>query len=525
MTYDTYFSGDYRINKRLGTESTTTYSNFMYNGSEHSHLSESLNSRDNHTRRESMSAFIKAGWIHRNLTLNVAGGWNWERTPYLNGTGSTNYSPDIIDSKGYYQNRTSLGINPYLSISLSLKMPKSQTLSIKMKGDYASHNSKYFREPDNLQAIYNRNKDKRAYGFLSISYSKRFNNRNSLNLYTSSGLDWDKSKYGGSYDGTSFYRGTNMSFNASYSHIFNSGTSISSSIGFSWEHQKTGKKKNVLWNPNGDITFIHKWNKKSSMRISTNVFSYGYTMNVFNNVVQRQSELLWIKGNTKLKNRLMWQSMLSNTWIPSSNFSITPTFVYTAIFHHDMPVWERLSGYDGLVSSITDNSTVHKFTVGPRITLRLFNRKLVITGNAKYTYLSISGIYDRKNSFFEGSLGATWYGKNWYVGASIVPSTTISSFDDIYKEYQNWVYELRAGYNYKNLNIRFTAYNPFMSDLKRIRYVNTPHYSQRESSYSGFNSNVFTLQFVYTLNYGKKVSRSTSTGSQMLGSGSIALPR
>lgn len=47
--------------------------------------------------------------------------------------------------------------------------------------------------------------------------------------------------------------------------------------------------------------------------------------------------------------------------------------------------------------------------------------------------------------------------------------------------------------------------------------------AQREASYSGFGSNVFTFQLVYTLSYGKKVSRSSSTPSQMLKGGTLDL--
>lgn len=524
MTYDVYLTGNYRIDNHIGTESSTEYRDFVYNGKEHTSLSENIKSRDNHLRKNSLGAYLKAAWSHRNLSLNATGGWNWERLPYMRGSAMTKYSPDIFDSNGYFSNQSSMGVNPYLTLSLFLMMPKNQSLSVFLNGNYAYHNSSSIREQENLPIIDNGNKDKRAAGYLSIGYSRNFNSRNTLNLSLGSGLDWNKSKYAGSYAGISNYHGSNISFSASFTHTFRPGTSLSASAGFSWEHQKTLDKKRDLWNPSGNLSLSHKWNNKSSMRLSTNLFSYGYTMNVFNEVIQRQTELLWVKGNTNLRNRLMWQTAFNNTWNTSRNFSITPSIVYTAIFHHDMPVWERIAGYDGLVRSITDNSTVHRLTIGPRATLRLFNRKLVLTGSAEYTYLAISGIYDRKGSFYQGSLTATWYGNNWYVGASLVPSTAVSTYDDIYREYKTWVYNIRAGYTYKDLNIRFTAYSPFLSDLQSTRKVDTPHFSQRESSYSGFRSNVFTLQLVYTISYGKKVSRSVSSGSQMLSSGTLALP-
>lgn len=523
MTYDAYVAGNYRADNHLGAKSTINYSDFMYNGREYASLSESLDARDNRSRNAAMSAFLKAGWKHRNVSLNVTGGWNWERTPYRKGTAATSYSPDIFNSSGYYSRRSSTGINPYLKASLFLRMPKRQSLSIFMSGQYAHHRSASRRMPENLTLILNGNTDNRASGYMSASYSKEFNDNNTLNLLLASGLEWNNSEYTGTYTGISRYRGANTEFQATFTHIFHPGTSISAAAGFYWSHNRTAGKTSDMLTPRANLSFSHKWNKRSSMRISSNLTSYSYLMDVYNNVIQRRSELLWIKGNSGLKDRIWWQNVLSNTWNPNRVFSISASAIYTAVFHHDMPVWERIDGYDGLVRSVSDNSTTHKLSAGPKVTLRLFNRKLVVSGSAEYSLLKITGIYNRNDSFLKGSFSATWYGTNWYAGASIVPSATVSTYDDIYRDYENWVYELRAGYTYKDLNLKLSAYNPFLTDLRRIRRVETPHFAQREASYSGFGSNVFTFQLVYTLSYGKKVSRSSSTPSQMLKAGTLDL--
>lgn len=60
-------------------------------------------------------------------------------------------------------------------------------------------------------------------------------------------------------------------------------------------------------------------------------------------------------------------------------------------------------------------------------------------------------------------------------------------------------------------------------DKRQLRAERPDMVAKREASYSGFGSNVFTFQLVYTLSYGKKVSCSSSTPSQMLKAGTLDL--
>ena len=129
--------------------------------------------------------------------------------------------------------------------------------------------------------------------------------------------------------------------------------------------------------------------------------------------------------------------------------------------------------------------------------------------------------YKRDRSFLSGNLSATWYGKHWYAGASVVPPAENMQNSSITKVYTNWIYSFKFGYAYKNLNLRFSATNPGASRMSKIRWIDTQYYSQRVKTYSDFSANVFTLQLTYTLSYGKKVSKSVSSPSGMLGSGAM----
>lgn len=177
--------------------------------------------------------------------------------------------------------------------------------------------------PENLTTILNGNTDNRASGYMSASYSKEFNDNNTLNLLLASGLEWNNSEYTGTYTGISRYRGVNTEFQATFTHIFHPGTSISAAAGFYWSHNRTAGKTSDMLTPRANLSFSHKWNKRSSMRISSNLTSYSYLMDVYNNVIQRRSELLWIKGNSGLKDRIWWHN--ARPPIPDSDRMYSPS--------------------------------------------------------------------------------------------------------------------------------------------------------------------------------------------------------
>ena len=59
--------------------------------------------------------------------------------PVFTGHTATVYSPDVLKSSYYDSNSSSLGINPYLKISLNLALPHQQSLMVLVNGQYAYH--------------------------------------------------------------------------------------------------------------------------------------------------------------------------------------------------------------------------------------------------------------------------------------------------------------------------------------------------------------------------------------------------
>ncbi len=134
VTFDGYFDGGYINTKKSGTLTTNTYKDFTYNSTHYDRVEETLDGRDNKSRRNDMGAFIRAIWQHRALDLTTTIGWNWQQQPEVINRSATSYTPEIFNSNFVTTRSNSLNINPYARIVAKLKLPRKQTLTFNLVG-------------------------------------------------------------------------------------------------------------------------------------------------------------------------------------------------------------------------------------------------------------------------------------------------------------------------------------------------------------------------------------------------------
>lgn len=523
VTLDGYFEGEYRNAFKSGSITNNTFKNFIYNSFSYDNVEETIDGRDNRSKRNDLGAFIRTIWTHRSIDLTATIGWNWREVPDVINRSATTYSPDIIKSSFVSSQRSSLYINPYAKIITKLKLPRNQTLTLNLIGEYLSERSSYLYSPQNLTSIFNgtRGKDRSVMGLLS--YDKTFNAKNSLGISASIYHKVNNIDYSGSYDGTNKYENLVSYLSASYSHTLNKETSISVSGGVSNSLQYINGNRTSMWNPEASVSLSHDWNEKSSFNLSSNAFLMNYPGSYLNDITLRATEILWKRGNANLKNRLFWQSSVSNTWNLTNKFSFTLNGLYTHIFNKDFKIWIVEPERDGIIETMTDDGAVDWLRGGTKLTYKLFNKKLVLTGSFDYDFYKFSGIYRMTKSYVKGSMSAVWYGNNWYVGVVIVPGTMGSYYDTNVEQYKNWIYRMNLGYTYKQLNLRASIVNPFGDYLAGITRVSTEHFVQNVKNYSCFSANSVYLTAIYTLSYGKKVSKPTMNKSGMHDSGAMTV--
>lgn len=523
MVFDLFFEGEYVNRINTGSVNNNVFRGIIYENTYYDELLQTVDNSKNKSKKNDLSAYFKAMWSHRALSLTAMAGWNWQQQPDVMNASATTYSPKAIDSDYTETSSNMLIINPYARINLDIDLPRSQSLSLMLSGAYQAEKASSLYDPHNLSPIFNATKDKSWDGMAQLSWSKQINDKNSLDITCLLSRSTNNTDYWGSFLGKNEYRDFGAQLSASFSHSFRKGTYLSLSAGVDRTDQKiNGVKTGVQWNPEVSLSFSHKWNSKSNFQFSSNTFTMGYAGDAMNDVIIRTSELMWRKGNPLLKNRLWWQSKVTNTWNFNQKFSMTLRGLYTRVFHQDADIWEVMPGYDGLVATRNSDNNADILTGGARATLKLFKKKLVMNGDVEYTFFHLSGSSHRSKGYVGGSFSATWYGKGWYVAGVLVPAATSSYMYGIGEIYDNWKYYFNIGFSkVKNLNLQLQIANPFGEKWTSITRINTEHFSRRTQAYSCFAANRFTLTAIYTISYGKKVAKVNMSKQGQVDSGAM----
>lgn len=520
---DGYVDGNYTLFRNFGSLSENIFKDFEYLGVRYEKLTKTIDQQGKNSNNYRLSAYLKYNWSYRKITLTATGGWNWKKMQVMNSPSFTTFTPEIINSAFYNSSSSNLGIGPYLNLRLSINLPKEQQLSLIVNTQYASSKFNYIYAPDNFEAINNNNRDKSWSFFSMASYSKSFNSKNNITVQGYLLNNWNDTKYFETNDITSRFSSLTGEMQASYSHVFSLGRSVGLGMGGVVQHQKVDGRGKYYLTPECNVNFRYKWNKISSLEASSYIKSYGYLGNTRNNVVLRQTELTWKKGNPNLKDRLWWQSSITNIWTFNKSFSISAMGVYTAVFNQDNPVWEVIEGYDGLVETLDGNSKRHSLIIQLGATLKLFNQRLILTGNGSINHERLTGEYHRNVTFFKGALSARWYAGKWSFGASMIPRYVDYFAGSVEKTTYPWFYQCYVAFAKKNLNLQLQLRNPGRCRWDKKVFVETPHFLKNTISESSANRNLVTLTAVYSISYGKKVSRPGISQTTMLTSGALEL--
>ena len=522
MTYDAFVGTNYTDYKHLEQVNEQIFKDIEYDGMPYDKICMTSGYENGRERRNDVSAAFSANYQNGNMQWQTMLTWNWMQIPVSSFFSKTEYDPAVIISNGYENLSYALGNNPHLQTNMNLKMKNKQALSVTVEADYGYYKNRSLYAPENLSSIYNESRDRQWNTYLDVSYSKGFGNGDVINIQLFNTVGGNDIKYAGSSDGKTERTDFSSGLFVKYAHSFGKKTTLSVTLGVTQETDKLDGVVKTYWYPRYNFSLRHKWNSKSTFNLSSFMQNVGYLAGMRNNIIIRQTELMWKEGNPNLRARLQWQNSLSNSWNPTRNLSMTANVRYVVFFHRDLTTWYTHPDYDGLISMVTDHSTTHSLSVGPNVTLRLFSRKLILSGNFRYNFFKTSGVYDQFYPFWNGSISAKYNLKNWSFSGYYTPAH--SSLSNITKTYNRDYYYLCAEYATGPFTFKFIADNLFKCSRKgAISSVDTSHYSYVSHSGSDTSGRFFRLILSYTLSYGKKVSRDENYVREIGKSGALSL--
>ena len=378
--------------------------------------------------------------------------------------------------------------------------------------------SRSYRTGD-LGSIDNDNRMKFYYPHLSVTHSKNLGHGNSIGAMAYSSYYIHDTRY--CYLEDSRIRSVNSEtiLSVNYYHRCEFGLSVNAQAGAHYIYgRQNGVDHTHHWTPYGTVSLNYSPDSRNSFRLSGAWFENQVYTDEADNVILRQDELVWYKGNPELRNPEKKWMMLTYSLIPSNRLSMYAYALYTNIRHGSVYDYMTVNGHDGIVRTYGDINTEHNIDGAANLSLNFFNRSLSLTGLGGIRRNICTGMHPMTNTDFYGRFVLSWTYRNFFIMAWYnTPETSVFSKKG-YSVRNPEEYGIRTNYSFGNLKLQLIFSNWF-SDGKIHRDYRSPHYD-----YSGWNTKMPYARFAiltvdYTFPYGKPVNRNDEIQSQSAASG------
>lgn len=463
---------------------------------------------DNLRQRNSQWTSVRANYQTDNVTLIHSVSFYRYAMPTDRSLSSVSFSDNLLDSSDALSVERQQSISPNIGGYYYFKMPKGNSLVVNWNFKHYGTNRQSIYTLGEMTPIVNDNKERSYAPNMTLQYSKKFSHNNTFRTSFMTYDAWYDTKYAGSYDGTQkLLSSENMLF-LEYMQNWQCGLSLYSRIGTSY----------VLGRVNG-VNTLSQWNPRLGLQIEYQINDYhsasleGWWGNSHpepssaNSALVQSNEVLWLQGNSDLRNTIFQQVTASYNFIPTNKFSLAASLEYEG--NPDKQAWDfyTLSGYDGLIRKTINSGTFHRYSAWLSATVKFFNNSLSLRGNIQAERVVLTGIDKQSENRLFASTYVNYLLRNFsFMLFYQTPQKDLNAWSMGVRSHYKSTYGLYINYAVGDFKCGLQLRNWFNSN-KFYQDFDSPHYSLHGWMRDVDLSRTLTLTLSYTLPYGKKVNR------------------
>ena len=220
------------------------------------------------------------------------------------------------------------------------------------------------------------------------------------------------------------------------------------------------------------------------------------------------NELMYQTGNPLLKNLSFVSSSLGYTWLPNNKFSMTGYGGWVRRFKYITPVFSP-DGPDGMMlRTIENGGDSQEFYIGSSLSLKLFNRSLILNANPRIFFEKQTGRYAESRTAPIVNVSATYYLKNLYFSAYYLwhSRTVLRQNLEMTHSREKDYYSMKIGWSNGKWNVSASAINIFRKTyLNKISWLNSQWFDQTTKTYSTDRHQFISLSASCIFSFGKKI--------------------
>ncbi len=519
MTYDLMGWGFNANSDHKGMAETETYRLPQPDGTT-AEFSRNSNTTGSKWRNQQYFATFKATFNSDKIQAESQVSGKINNTPHEDRNGTVSYSDEIFPTSVYSSNSDTnskfISYNGYYFFVL----PKGNSLTFipSFTFNHTEQSSVYAEE--GFEPIQNSAKDNTSQLNASLKYKHDFGKYGCITSFVYGSYDNARTRYSGSVD--AFDRAQSSMLNAGVAYNVTVGR-LYGLVGFGWKWNwlKVNDVKDTPSLPWVDLSLQYGFNDSHSVSLDYHYSSWAPSPNFKSANVIQSTPLMSYTGNPALVPAKMNDIGLSYTGIPSNTVSYSVFAWGYSINDRYAYVYE--ASPEGVVRTIQQPMGLWwQLRYGANGTVKLFDRKLLLTGQVSH-YLNHNGKpYNMDNSKPAWYAMATYYLNNWNFSLAYISAGEIADgWMNGYMMQTKDTWYIRVSWASGDWNIRanlvnLTRWNWRGEKMKMRSDVYDDYQQAINSSFHAFAQ----LQVTYTFGFGKKVERTnepTVSGSTTSG--------
>lgn len=483
-----------------------TYKNLYYNDTFYPEISR-LYTENSFERENNLYLVFNARYRTKKFRATHGFTFYWEKDLGSGGNSTDAWSENLFNSTTSSHYSEGKKATPQFSGDYLFKLSDKWYLTAQWGYAYAHSNNSSWSRFLQDEEIYNKTKENVHSANIIVRPSFFLSDKVSFQWRTTASFDWFVSNYMGTANEEQKQKRQGFASTLKMTWEPSSGFSISPEAGVLASLWKIETEKYNSVKPTAGLHLNATLSKKFFLSGNASFYTAAPSASASSTVMMKSSELLWVKGNTTLKDVISWSGFLSATYLTCKWLSLSFNTSYARTNDHFVSSYIAASqAQGGLIKSNVNAAPDDYVFTNIDCYLRFLNGDLTLRLDPNWRYYRTRGLYSEKyNHFtFDGSIDYTLGDCSFAV-----------SYKGPYKDLneagmqKNWRHDKwNASFTYGNGNWYFSVEIEDIFNKKahtRSIYDAINYTSILDKRTWGRS---LVLNLTYTFGYGKKVDRS-----------------
>ncbi|WP_289199310.1 outer membrane beta-barrel protein [Bacteroides acidifaciens] len=505
MTYNAMFKGGYSRDHRSGSYGTETFKDIWYDGNFYDRIDRIENSDNNANRNDNIYAGINARYLTEKMNISHQAKLQWNRNPGSHKNGTLHFVPQIISGDNMLSQFNDRNISAFADGKYNFRFNAKWHFGVVWNFNHSHNNGFASYTSGDTEEIINRFREN-SYSFgVEAGASYIMSQRIAFVLRVKEKRDIYSSYYTGSTDSHQWQSLGETFASLQWWYMPSSRVRMSITPQITIKDRNTNhlfKETQVL--PGVQLNASYNINNKNNLSLWAFYHESTPAANATNDVIIRQTELTWLKGNPHIKSSDYYSLHLDYFTSPSSFLDLM-LFSSWSLRRNEkmMRYFPGGKDYDGIILQYANAGHNGYFKAQCDINVRLFKNRLVLHGDIAYDYSYYTGGLHKSLAYFRPRVSASWSFGNCNLTAGWngqQKGLSNGGTEETFYPNHCW---MSFRYGNGSLNAGISVSQPFNNHTVQKSTTNDGPYSASRIQWSTGRS--ISIDLTYTFDYGKKI--------------------